>query len=298
MSVRFDQSAPYEVEETDVPFAKVDGKEFLARVYRPKGPPAAPLAAIVDVHGGAWTRLDRTAGALHGRGLAAAGLVLVSLDFRQGPTHKHPAMAQDAAAGIRWVRAHAQRLGVDPTRVALLGQSSGGHIALLVAAQPGVFAGTPIVMPDGSLSTGGDDAVRCVLAGYPVADPLARHRFMGAHTDDPKFPNAPRLVESSVGYFGTEAVMTEASVTRVVASGQSRALPPAWIAQPELDDNVPAEIPDALVAAWEKAGGHVERVRFPGAKHGFFGQEGADSTKAIAGMRDFVGRYLLNLDRP
>jgi acetyl esterase len=294
MNVRFDTSAPYEVDETDVAFAKVAGGEFLARVYRPKGTPAAPLAAVVDVHGGAWTRLDRTAGANHGRGLAAAGLVVVSLDFRQGPAHKHPAMAQDAAAGVRWVRAHAQRLGVDPARVALLGQSSGGHIALLVAVQPGVFGGTPIVMPDGSLGTAGDDAVRCVLAAYPVADPLARHRFMSAHREDPTFPNAPRLVDSSVGYFGTEAAMSEASVTRVVEARQARALPPAWIAQPGQDDNVPPEIPDALVAAWEKAGGHVERVHFPGAKHGFLGQESADATKAIADMRDFIGRYLAN----
>jgi acetyl esterase/lipase len=292
MSIRFDASGPYEVEESDVPFAKVDGKDFLARIYRPKGTPSAPLAAIVDVHGGAWTRLDRTAGVHHGRGLAASGLVVVSLDFRQGPAHKHPAMAQDAAAGVRWVRAHAQRLQVDPARIGLLGQSSGGHIALLVAVQPGVFGGTPIVMPDGSLGTGGDDAVACVLAAYPVADPLRRHGFMAEHRDDPKFPNAPRLVESSVGYFGTEAAMREASVTRVVESGQARALPPAWIAQPELDDNVPPDIPDALVKAWEKAGGHIERVPFPGAKHGFLGQESADTTKAIAGMRDFIGRHL------
>src|SRR5581483_295736 len=231
MSVRFDSSAPYEVTESDVPFAKVAGQEFLARVYRPAGEPAAPLMAIVDIHGGAWTRLDRTAGVQTGRGLAASGIVVVALDFRQGPAHKHPAMAQDAAAGVRWVRAHAKSLGVDPARVGLLGQSSGGHIALLVAAQPGVFGGTPILMPDGSLSTAGDDSVACVLAGYPVADPLARHRFMQAHVDDPAFPNAPRLVESSLGYFGTEAAMAEASVTRVVAAGAARKLPPAWIGQ-------------------------------------------------------------------
>jgi acetyl esterase/lipase len=293
MSVRFDASAPYEVEETDVSFAKPGGQELLARVYRPAGTPAAPLAAIVDIHGGAWTRLDRTAGVHHGRGLAASGLVVVSLDFRQGPAHKHPAMAQDAAAGVRWVRAHAQRLAVDPARVALLGQSSGGHIALLVATQPGVFGGTPIVMPDGSLSTAGDDKVVCVLAGYPVADPLRRHRFMAEHKDDPKFPNAPRLVESSVGYFGSEAAMSEGSVTRVIASGQARALPPAWIAQPELDDNVPPDIPDALVAAWTKEGGQIERVRFPNAKHGFLGQASAESAKAIADMREFIGRTLV-----
>jgi acetyl esterase/lipase len=294
MSVRFDPSGPYEVEESDVPFAKPGGQEFVARVYRPIGAPAAPLAALVDVHGGAWTRLDRTAGAHHGRGLAACGLVVVSLDFRQGPAHKHPAMAQDAAAGVRWVRAHAQRLGVDPARVGLLGQSSGGHIALLVAVKPGApeFAGTPIVMPDGSLGTGGDDSVAFVLAAYPVADPLRRHRFMAAHKDDPQFPNAPRLVESSVGYFGDESAMAGASVTRIIESREARALPPAWIGQPELDDNVPADIPDALLAAWEKAGGRIERVRFPGAKHGFLSQASADTTKCIEGMREFIGRQL------
>jgi acetyl esterase/lipase len=294
MKVVFDASAPYEVEETDVPFAKPGGTEFLARIYRPKGTPGGPLAAIVDVHGGAWTRLDRTAGAHHGRGLAACGLVVASLDFRQGPTHKHPAMAQDAAAGIRWVRAHAQRLGIDPSRVGLCGQSSGGHIALLVAVKAGApeIAGTPIVMPDGSLSTAGDDSVSFVLAAYPVADPLARHRFMAAHTNDPQYPNAPRLVESSVGYFGSEAAMSGASVTRIVEAREARALPPAWLGQPEQDDNVPAEIPDALVAAWERAGGRIERVHFPGAKHGFLSQDSADTRKCIAAMREFIGRQL------
>jgi acetyl esterase len=294
MSVRFDPSAPYEVEERDVPFARPGGPELLARIYRPKGAPAAPLAALVDVHGGAWSRLDRTVGVHHGRGLAACGLVVVSVDFRQGPAHKHPAAAQDVSAGIRWVRANASSLGADPGRVGLIGQSSGGHLALLVAVRPGApeLAGTPIVMPDGSLgATSGDDSVRCVMACYPVADPLARFRFMQAHTEDPKYPNAPRLLESHLGYFPDEAAMGAASVTAIVAG--ARNLPPAWVAQPEQDDNVPADITEALVHAWARAGGHVDLVRFPGAKHGFMQQDSADTAKAIAGMRDFCSRFIV-----
>ena len=84
MKVRFDPAAPYEVEEVDAPFARPGGPELLARIYRPKGDPVAPLAALVDVHGGAWSRGDRTTGAYHGRALAASGLLVVSLDFRQG----------------------------------------------------------------------------------------------------------------------------------------------------------------------------------------------------------------------
>ena len=77
MIVRFDPSAPYEVEEADAPFARPEGTELLARVYRPQGEPGGPLTALVDVHGGAWSRGDRNVDALHCRALAACGLVIV-----------------------------------------------------------------------------------------------------------------------------------------------------------------------------------------------------------------------------
>jgi len=298
-TIRFDPSAPYEVEESDVVYARPDGKELLARVYRPKGRPAAPLIGLVDVHGGAWNRGDRTVGVHHGRGLTAAGAVVASLDFRQGPADKHPAASADVAAGVRWMRAHADRLGVDPARIGLTGQSSGGHLALLVALQPGLpqHAGTPVVTPGGSLDGGpGDDSVVLALVQYPVADPLARYRYvLSREHETPQRPPAPafdaaRLIASHRSYFADEAAMAEASITRVVSAGGTRALPPVWLAHAELDDNVPAEITEAFVSAYQKAGGRIERVFFPGARHGFMQQASADSDKAIALMRDFLGR--------
>lgn len=297
MRIRFDQSGPYEVEESDVAFARHGGEDLLARVYRPAGTPDAPLAALVDVHGGAWARGDRQVGVHHGRGLAACGLVVVSLDFRQGPEHKHPAAAQDVSAGVRWVRAGAKALGVDPARIGVVGHSSGGHLALLVATQPGLEAhkGTPIVLADGSPGrTAGDDSVGFAIALYPVADPLARYLYAVGRKSDPTFAEgAARLAASSLGYFSDEAAMAAASVTGVVDGGRARALPSAWIAQPEMDDNVPASITDAFCLAYERAGGRIERMRFPGAKHGFIGQASADTTKCIADMRDFIGRQLV-----
>jgi acetyl esterase/lipase len=295
MKVRFDPAAPYEVEEVDAPFARPGGQELLARIYRPKGDPVAPLAALVDVHGGAWSRGDRTTGAHHGRALAASGLVVVSLDFRQGGDHKHPAASADIAAGVRYVRAHATRLGVDSRRVGLVGSSSGGHLAMLTAVKPGApeYGGTPIVRPDGSLdATPADESVAFVLALYPVADPLARFRYVVGRQDDGTEFDAKRLIAAHHGYFLSEAQMAEASVTRVVEAGEARALPPAWIAHPELDDNVPAAITEALVRVYQRAGGELERVHFPGAKHGFIQQASADSDKAIAHMRDFIGRRI------
>jgi len=127
MRVRFDPGAPYEVEETDVPFARPEGKELLARIYRPKGEADAPLAALVDVHGGAWSRGERTTGAHHGRALAASGLLVISLDFRQGSEHKHPAASADVAAGT-----------CAPTRPgsASIPDASGSWAARAVASSP------------------------------------------------------------------------------------------------------------------------------------------------------------------
>ena len=283
------------MEETDVPFARPEGKELLARIYRPKGEADAPLAALVDVHGGAWSRGERTTGAHHGRALAASGLLVISLDFRQGSEHKHPAASADVAAAIRYVRAHAARLGVDPGRIGLVGSSSGGQLALLAGVKPGApeYAGTPVVLPDGSLGApAGDESVAFVLALYPVADPLARYRYVVGRQDDGSGFDAKRLIAAHHGYFTNEAQMAEASVTRIVTAGETRALPPAWVAQPELDDNVPPAITEALVRAYQQAGGEIKRVHFAGAKHGFVQQAGADSDKAIAMMRDFIGRQL------
>src|SRR2546428_3377445 len=238
MKVRFDPAAPYEVEEGAVPSARRGGKGPRARISRPTGEPVAPLAALVDVHGGAWSRGDRTTGAHHGRALAASGLLVISLDFRQGSEHKHPAASADVAAGVRYVRAHAGRLGVDPGRIGLVGSSGGGQLALLGAVKPGApeHAGTPIVLHGGSLdATAGDESGAFVLALYPVADPLARYRYVVGRQDDGSGVDAKRLIAPHHGYFTSEAPMAQASGTRLVTAPEGLALAPPWVAQPELD---------------------------------------------------------------
>jgi acetyl esterase/lipase len=298
VTVRFDPTGPYEVDETDAPFARPAGAELLARVYRPRGEAALPLGAVVYVHGGAWARLDRTSDAIMCGALAASGLVVVALDFRQAPDHRYPAASADVAAGVRYTRAHARRLGVDPARIGLLGSSSGAHLALLHAVTPGApeHAGTPIVRPDGSLDpAAGDASVAFVVALYPVADPLARYRYALSREHEPPPPSgfdAKRLVASHRAFFADEGAMAAASVTRIVSAGLATALPPVWVAQPDLDDNVPAVITLAFVKAYQGAGGHVEHAHFPSAGHSFVQQAGPDTDRCVVMVRDFIGRQL------
>jgi acetyl esterase/lipase len=157
-------------------------------------------------------------------------------------------------------------------------------------------AGTPIVRPDGAAdATPSDASVAFVVAFYPVADPLARYRYALSRQDESPPPSgfdAIRLIASHRAFFADEAAMDATSVTRVVAAGQATALPPIWVARPEQDDNVPATITEAFVQAYRRAGGHVECVPFPGARHSFVQQESPDTDRCIALVRDFVGRQL------
>jgi len=294
----FDPTGPYEADETDTPYARPAGVELLARIHRPRGQADRPLGALVYVHGGAWARLDRTADAIMCGALAASGLVVVGLDFRQAPEHRFPAAVADVAAGVRYARAHAGRLGVDPTRIGLLGSSSGAQLALLHAVKPDApeHAGTPIVRPDGSLDpAAGDASVAFVVALYPVADPLARYRYALSREDEPPPPSgfdAKRLVASHRAFFADEAAMAAGSVTRVVSAGLATALPPVWVAQPDQDDNVPAAITEAFVKAYRAAGGSIEHAHFPDARHSFAQQASPDTDRCVALVRDFIGRQL------
>src|SRR5205814_1116533 len=107
------------------------------RIYRPAGVPAStPLAGLVYFHGGGWVIGDlETHDVLCRQLTAESGASVVSVDYRLAPEHKFPAAADDAWAATRWVVDHAGELGVDPTKLAVGGDSAGGNLAAVVALQ-------------------------------------------------------------------------------------------------------------------------------------------------------------------
>jgi acetyl esterase/lipase len=268
-----------DLQVTEVSYAAPADEPLLARVYR--GPAtAAGAPVVVDVHPGAWSMGDRTAGVTYDAELARRGFVVVAIDFRQAPAALHPAASDDVATALRWVRDSAGDLGVDPRRLGLVGSSSGGHLALLAACQAGP----------------GDPAVRAVVALWPPVDPLARYDFaldrLAGDLSDEERQHYEGLRLATERYFGDRPTMASASIARLVAAGEASALPPLLVAQAERDGNVPAAIIEDLVAAWSDAGGSAQVDLYEGQPHGFGHLPGAATDRLIDAMDAFLTRHL------
>jgi acetyl esterase len=299
----FDPRGPYPVVHVDEEYASPGGMPLLARIYRPEigksveaGSRASALPALVDVHGGAWSYLDRRVDESIAQGLAACGVTVVSLDFRQGAEHPFPASIRDVLAGVRFTRFHAARLGVDPARIGLIGGSSGGHLALLAGIQPRWpdFQGTRF---HGEPHETVDARVAFVLALWPIANPLERFRYVLTRLDEP--PSArrdpmfhPEALVAGHRHFVDEAAMERASLSRILDAGEHEELPPIWVAHAELDENVTVPMTERFVASYRRAGGDAELVHFAGVGHSFANFPGEAADRGIARMRDFLARRL------
>jgi acetyl esterase/lipase len=156
----------------DVVFAEAGGVPLRFDHYRPlKVSDAAPV--VVVVHGGAWMTGDPSQAAGNALHFARRGIATISLSYRLAPAHRFPAPVDDIRHGLRWIRAHADELGIDPTRMALLGLSAGAHIALMAhVAHALPELDMPTLPPE--LRDVPED-VRCVMLHYGPFD-LTRAR--------------------------------------------------------------------------------------------------------------------------
>ncbi|MCX5561385.1 alpha/beta hydrolase [Streptomyces sp. NBC_00038] len=108
--------------------------EITVRVYRPEQAEQNTAGALLHMHGGGWwsgTLEDVDDRCRH---LAdGAGIVVVSLAYRLAPEHPWPTAVHDALGALRWMVAHAARLGIDPARIGVGGESAGANIAAALA---------------------------------------------------------------------------------------------------------------------------------------------------------------------
>jgi acetyl esterase len=236
----------------DIPYREIGGERILGRLFRA----AEERAAVVEVHGGAWTMNDRTTNVVIHEHLAAHGVSVFALDFRMAPAHRFPRAVEDVNYAVRWLKANAQRLGLKAKRFGGVGTSSGGHLLVLSSLQPQRFA-----IAEPSLA-GHDPSLEFLIAGWPILDPLARYRMARAK-------GLKTLVEAHRAFWPDEAAMAEGNPQAIVEGGQAQSRPPMLVLQGTADENVEPERADRFATAYRAAGGEIELVKFSGQPHTF-----------------------------
>ena len=119
--------------EEGIEYANPDGQHLKLNLARPKEVKEGErLPAVVCIHGGGFRAGDRKGYNDLCKRLADRGYVAVTIDYRLAPKFQFPAAVHDCKSAVRWVRANANQYHVDPDRIAALGGSAGGHLALFL----------------------------------------------------------------------------------------------------------------------------------------------------------------------
>lgn len=235
----------------DVAVRDVSVNGLALRVFNPAGP--GPHPAVYWLHGGGMIAGSAELDTAYCASLCSGtGTVVVAVDYRLAPEHPFPAALEDALAGLQWLFASAEELGVDPRRVAVAGSSAGGGLAaglaLLNRDQPG---------PE----------IAYLYLMYPMLDPTHRSGSAREFTAVPTWNRANS--EFAWGcYLGPDAAAGDASPYAAPALAQDLSgLPPTLVQTGELDLFRDEDI--AFAVRLLQAGVPAELHVYPGVYHGF-----------------------------
>ncbi len=232
-----------------VTYKAVGETKLALYVFNPDGHKASDTRpAIVFFFGGGWTSGSPGQFEQQCHYLASRGMVAITADYRVASRHQVKAAqcVSDAKSAIRYVRAHAKELGVDPKRIAAGGGSAGGHIAGCTGTVPGLDEAAE------------DKAVSSV----PDAMVLFNPALTLAPVDGNDFGGfGARLPAERLG-----AEPLAISPTHNVKAGA----PPTIVFHGKADSTVPFATVEVFAAAMKKAGNRCEVSGFEGQQHGFF----------------------------
>lgn len=246
-------------------------------IYRPRSA-QSPAGAFLHMHGGGYMiGAPEMADPRNRTWAQQAGCVIVSVDYRLAPETSHPGPLEDCYAALKWLHANAARLGVDPRRIAIGGESAGG----------GLSAGLALLARDR-----GEIPIAFQLLIYPMIDDRTG-------STGPTHPYAGEFIWSAANNrFGWQALLgcepgsTGVSPYAAAARAENLAgLPRAFISTGALDLFVEEDIEYARRLL--HAGVPTELHVYPGAFHGFERALDADVTRNA--QRDALNALTLAL---
>jgi acetyl esterase/lipase len=218
-------------------------------IFAPAGASNAP--AIVFFFGGGWNSGSPEQFEEQCRHLAGRGMVAITADYRVKSRQnvKPIQCVADARSAIRWVRANAAKLGVDPNRIAAGGGSAGGHLAASTA-----FI-TEFDEPTEDKNISATPNALVLFNPALVLAPLDGYTFdvSGARVSEERFGAKPEKISPAHHIF--------------------KGAPPTIIFHGKADTSVPYATAEAFTAEMKKSGSRCELVGYEGATHGFFNRE-------------------------
>lgn len=228
--------------------------EIRARIYVPQNDIVMGLRPmILFLHGGGFVLGDVDNYDATPRALAArTGAVVVSAHYRQAPEHRFPAAHEDAYAAWTWLLAHAESLGGDPKRAAIVGEGSGGNLAVNVALRARAEA-QPLPVHLG------------------LVTPMAAMLFdLPSHLENAgTFPYGTATLEWAARKLFRKKDEAHDARMNIAGRVDLGGLPPATIILAEVDP-LRSE-GEALADALRRSGVWVDMTTYEGVTHGFFG---------------------------
>ena len=251
--------------ERDVSYREGHAR-WVLNMIAPKERSSRPRPAVVLVHGGGWTMGDQYKFTKMGYNLAEEGYVVMLPTYRLVKDAPFPACLEDVKNSVRWLRAHAEKYQIDPTKIGAYGNSAGGTLVVTAAITNGMkeFEG------EGSHLDYSSD-LQAVVGSGVVGDMLDE-----SHSKRAKFAylQLARGTDRSLSDSKAEKVMKEASPSSYV----SRDVPPLLLVHGTADDVVIIDSTDKFVESMKEAGAAIAYLRFEGAGHGVMGQKANETT--------------------
>jgi acetyl esterase/lipase len=225
-----------------------------------KLPCETPL--LLFVCGSAWHKQDTISPLPSLMPLAKAGYVVASVEYRASDDAKFPAFLQDVKSAVRYMRANADVYGIDPERVAIFGNSSGGHAALLT----GLTADMPEFKTDDNAEL--SDAVQAVIDFYGPTDVThINDAPRGAMFVNPNIPTPEDVLYGGVVAKNPEISQPGNPLNYISAN---KPIPPIFIAHGDSDALVPFNQSAILYEKLLAEKKTVEFYKVMGADHGIF----------------------------